>query len=230
MLAGLLGCAPEQHQREASLDEEELRQELSTLSLPARPGRYYRVRKDDSLWRIAVTYGTTIEQLVRANDIANPHGIEVGQLIFIPSTVKIAPRPPPYPEKPVVPAASEGRFAWPLRGPALATYGSRRHHRIDHGLTIAGEDGAPVLATKSGVVCFCSEQLRGFGKVVIIDHGREWSSLYAHNSQILVKVGDRVKQGTTIARVGRTGRASRAQLHFRIYRDGSPVDPRRHLP
>jgi murein DD-endopeptidase MepM/ murein hydrolase activator NlpD len=71
--------------------------------------------------------------------------------------------------------------------------------------------------------------MKGYGKVVVIKHVNDLSTVYAHNSSLLVRMGDSVEQGQTIAKVGATGRATGPHLHFEIRRRGVPEDPRQFL-
>ncbi|RMH56250.1 MAG: M23 family metallopeptidase [Candidatus Hydrogenedentota bacterium] len=99
--------------------------------------------------------------------------------------------------------------------------GRLRHH---DGIDIAFRYGTPVEATQDGVVSFAGWR-GGYGRTVIIDHGFGKQTLYAHNSRLLVKRGQRVKEGQVIARVGHSGRAFGTHLHYELRFDGRPVDP-----
>ena len=98
------------------------------------------------------------------------------------------------------------------------------------GINIRGRQGEKVIAARSGRVSFCSDYVKGYGKLIIIDHSDKFQTIYAHNSRNLVKQGDEVKQGTVIAKVGSTGRVSTPQLHFEIRKDSCPTNPFYYLP
>ena len=89
--------------------------------------------------------------------------------------------------------------------------------------------GQPVFAAAAGKVIHVGTNLRGYGKLVIIQHSSMFLSAYAHNSKILVKEGDRVSKGQKIAEMGDTD-ADQVKLHFEIRRFGKPVDPAKYLP
>jgi murein DD-endopeptidase MepM/ murein hydrolase activator NlpD len=99
-----------------------------------------------------------------------------------------------------------------------------RHEGVD----LAGEEGAEIRAAAGGVVRRAGA-LGGYGNAVEVDHGNGITTLYAHASDLLVREGERVRQGQPIARVGHTGRATGTHLHFEVRQGGRPVDPSRAL-
>lgn len=92
------------------------------------------------------------------------------------------------------------------------------------GIDFAGKSGSDVLAVADGVVTW-SDQRFGYGQLVEINHGNGYSTRYAHNSENLVVVGDEVKKGQPVARMGDTGRATGPNLHFEVLKDGHQVNP-----
>ena len=84
-------------------------------------------------------------------------------------------------------------------------------------------------AADGGVVAYTGNELRGYGNLILVKHPNGWISAYAHCDQILVKRGDKVARGQTIARVGSTGNVSEPQLHFELRRGNHAVDPREFL-
>ena len=119
-------------------------------------------------------------------------------------------------------------FAWPAEGPVTSTYGRRRSgwHR---GIDIKAELGTPVVAAAPGVVIMSGVEPL-YGRVIKIEHDQGFVTIYAHNDQNLVEMGDRVVAGETIATVGRTGRATTHHVHFEIKRDGKNYNPLYLLP
>ena len=116
-------------------------------------------------------------------------------------------------------------FAWPVNGTITSYYGSKIGRVKNKGIDIRAGEGTSVRAAKSGKIVYCDSELRGFGKTVIIDHGNKFQTVYAYNSDILVRVGDVVEQNMVIAKVGKTGRAVEPSLHFEVRRDGAPQNP-----
>jgi murein DD-endopeptidase MepM/ murein hydrolase activator NlpD len=96
------------------------------------------------------------------------------------------------------------------------------------GLDFTAAVGTPIYAAAGGVVTV-SEHMPDYGKIIKINHGSGLETRYAHASELLVKVGDVVKKGQLIARVGSTGRSTGPHLHFEVRRDGVPLDPRKFL-
>ena len=97
-----------------------------------------------------------------------------------------------------------------------------------HGVDIAGKSGTAVLAAASGLVTIASKK-NGYGFLIEIDHGDSYVTRYGHNKEMLVKVGDLVKQGEPIAKMGSTGRSTGPHVHFEVLRNGKKVNPRRYL-
>lgn len=118
---------------------------------------------------------------------------------------------------------SEAGFIWPLKGTVLNKLG-------ESGINIKAIAGAPVYAAKSGMVIFVTENFEGYGKLINIKHSDGFISVYAYNSEILVKTNQIVKQGEVIAKAGQTGRAESPQLHFRLFYNEKPVNPLNYLP
>lgn len=129
---------------------------------------------------------------------------------------------------------ASGAMSWPIRGPITSPFGWRIHPifgtQIYHsGLDIGADYGDPIRAADGGVV-IAAEWMGGYGYAVIIDHGGGLSTLYGHNSELVVGVGQRVYKGQTIARAGATGYATGPHCHFEVRQNGSPVNPMNYLP
>ena len=92
------------------------------------------------------------------------------------------------------------------------------------GVDFAGQEGDEIIAVADGVVTWSADRY-GFGKLVEINHGNGYSTRYANNAENLVKVGEEVKKGQTVALMGDTGRATGPNLHFEVLRNGQRVNP-----
>ncbi|MGE3318876.1 MAG: peptidoglycan DD-metalloendopeptidase family protein [Candidatus Berkiella sp.] len=118
-------------------------------------------------------------------------------------------------------------WVWPVKGKLIKTF-SKHEHTFSKGVDIAGSLGTPVLSAKEGKVVYSGDGLRGYGQLIIIKHNDTFLSAYAHNQRLLVKEGDSINQGQTIAYMGQSD-ADRVKLHFEIRKNGQPVDPLLYL-
>jgi murein DD-endopeptidase MepM/ murein hydrolase activator NlpD len=96
------------------------------------------------------------------------------------------------------------------------------------GIDFHASMGDPVLAVADGVVSYAGQR-SGYGNVVEIDHGNGYVTRYAHNSRLLVQVGDLVRSGQQVAKAGSTGRSTGAHVHFEVWANGAVVNPSRFL-
>lgn len=131
--------------------------------------------------------------------------------------------------KPAAAAVTEEAvFAWPASGTVLSQFDGVKNK----GISISGKAGDPVTAAGDGTVIFAGAGIRGYGNMIIIQHGATYITAYAHNQTILVKEDQKVKQGQKIAEMGSSD-TDRVKLHFEVRRrtdGGKPVDPIKLLP
>jgi len=129
----------------------------------------------------------------------------------------------------ILPDLGTGQFAWPVVGQITSKFGYRRSG-FHSGLDIAAPTGTTVFAADSGTVVFAGYKSY-YGRVIEIDHGGgKIITVYGHNSALLAKVGDQVKKGQPIARVGSTGRSTGPHVHFEVRIDGTPTNPLSYYP
>ncbi len=124
-------------------------------------------------------------------------------------------------------ASDKIEWQWPAKGEVINGFSDRPLG--NKGIDISGKRGEPVLAAADGSVVYVGSGLVGYGRMVIIRHGDRYLSVYAHNEELLVHEGDKVRSGQVIARLGESG-TSRFELHFEIRRAGHPVNPEHLLP
>ncbi len=206
------------------------------------PSGYYRVQAGDNLYRIGLRHGQSVIALQRLNGLSNPHEIEVGQLIRVrggtqskPSRVSKATTAVPtdhrrssglssvkhYPT-PVVPSIA---LQWPVRGAILRAYNGTTQKGID----IGGARGVPIKAAAAGTVLYAGDELRGYGRLILLQHSSSTMTAYAHNDSLLVRKGQRVTAGQSIATMGDSGTEG-VKLHFEVRVNGKAVNPTRYLP
>ena len=147
------------------------------------------------------------------------------------SVAKIEPPKPaivPEPSKPSASADEEDSidWGWPTNGKILANFNDNGNSK---GVDISGLPGQPVNASAAGKVVHTGSTLRGYGKLIIIKHNKNFFSVYAHNNLLLVREGQIVVKGQKIAEMGSSD-AERVKLHFEIRHLGKPVDPLKYLP
>lgn len=122
-----------------------------------------------------------------------------------------------------------GQLQPPAEGRKLAKFGQRRQGQVRwKGILFYGNAGDPVSAVHHGKVLF-ADWLRGFGLMLIVDHGAGYMSLYGHNQALLKQAGDTVSEGESIALLGQSGGQARPSLYFEIRHKGRPVDPAKWL-
>jgi lipoprotein NlpD len=216
----------------------------------------YVVQPEDTLYSIAWATNQDYRELAARNQIRSPYTLTVGQrlyvkgsapyhkTIFVPQkkspliTTKpksstpiskstsaknnptIAPR---YTE--ISSTASIAKWLWPVNGKIIKAFDPASGNK---GINIAAKLGTPVHATAAGQVVYSGNGLAGYGNLIIIKHNDDYLSAYANNRILLVREGQQVKAGQTIAEVGNTG-ADQMQLHFEIRRAGKPVNPLNYL-
>jgi len=117
----------------------------------------------------------------------------------------------------------------PASGRLTSKFGNRRDPftrriKFHQGIDIANARGTSIKSSGKGIV-ISSGYMPAYGRTVIIDHGHGYKSLYAHNHQLLVKVGDTVEKGDIISKMGNTGRSTGSHLHFEIHKNDKPVNP-----
>ncbi len=148
------------------------------------------------------------------------------------SSARMAERDAPAPSSSrgggrAAPGVDSGRFIWPARGEVVTKF-KEGWQKACHGIEIAASEGTPVAAARPGKVLLARD-FPGYGKMVLIDHGDGFASVYGYASELLVSGGQQVSQGQQIASVGRPSAGAKSKLFFQIRRNAQPVDPLQHL-
>lgn len=121
-------------------------------------------------------------------------------------------------------------FDWPVDDARLTRGFLPKKRRPHWGLDLASKRGTPILASQGGLVIYAGREFRGYGKMVMIESGQGWATLYAHMDKILVQEGQKISRGQILGAMGKTGRATGVHLHFEIRKDRGPIDPLPLLP
>jgi murein DD-endopeptidase MepM/ murein hydrolase activator NlpD len=207
-------------------------------ALPRRSpsGIYHVVKSGENLFRIGKAYDVPYQELARINGIDDSHRIRLGQRIFVPGATRqlpveiITPLDASFDPPTAGPRQDIARdgFIWPVAGEVASKFGPRGKNFHD-GIDIAGAEGTAIRSIERGEVIY-SDELRGYGNIIIIRHAGGFASVYSHNRKNLVREGQKVAKGEVIGEVGSTGRVSGPHLHFEIRKDNVARDPLYYLP
>ncbi len=224
------------------------------LQIPG--GLYHKVGSGETGIAIARAYGVVWAGIVMMNALQPPYTLQVGQNLLLPSTASDSSTPTeitpemraaafslniddivtggqPAGRPSVLPAPSAnfvGRFAWPLQGAVIGSFGSQGGGRVNDGLNISALGGTPVRAAAPGTVVYSGNEIGVFGGLVLIDHGGGWVTAYGHLGSLNVTKGELVTAGQALGGVGETGYVTQPQLHFEIRKDRKPINPQTVLP
>ena len=224
---------PRRHRRQA------LKPEKPAPAGGTSAGERYTVRSGETLSGIAERLEVGLSELAKANGIKPPYRVYAGQQLRVPGggdayrttvvdlgnaeprTVRLATgKPPPL---------QGDDFLWPVNGKVIGKYGPIDQWRRRDGIDIAAPRGAPVLAAQDGIVAYAGSGIRGYGQMILLRHDQGYITTYAHNASLLVEVGDVVRRGGVIARVGDSGDATQTMLHFELRKGRQPIDPETRL-
>ncbi|MGK7295817.1 MAG: peptidoglycan DD-metalloendopeptidase family protein [Candidatus Wenzhouxiangella sp. M2_3B_020] len=197
------------------------------LLIPPEAGLLVTLEDPSGLPALLDRYAVLPGAVVRANAIAGPADLLPGMLLFLPA---VEPRDALARLREV--RDRERPYGWPVQGVISSYFGRRNlgmgtaafHAAID----IAAPSGTPVFAARSGVVTYAGWS-GGYGKLVRIRHEGGGETWYAHNRDLLVAVGERVRRGQPVARVGSTGLSTGPHVHFEIRERGRAVNPLAYL-
>ncbi len=245
----LAACSTPPRTKQATITDRSSTIGATTPALEAAAPGFYRVKRGDTLLRIALDNGQSYRDIAAWNNITDPNLIEVDQLLRV--------RPPPGPRvstkpiEPLKPADSKDakavadkkaapkkveekevaeakadavdppiKLSWPAKGKVVEEFSEGKNKGID----IAGKLGEPIQAASDGKVVYAGNSLRGYGNLVIVKHDNTYLTAYAHNRSLLVKEGDSVRKGQRIAEMGDSD-ANMVKLHFEVRVNGKPVNP-----
>ena len=249
---GLTACSTPPRTKPATITDRSTPVASAPTQEPVPPG-FYRVKRGDTLIRIALDNGQSYRDIAAWNNITDPNLIEVDQVLRVkppPSSARVVTKP----IEPIKPADSKAstdkkvatkkveekevasaepkadavdppiKLSWPAKGKVVEEFNEAKNKGID----IAGKMGEPIQAAADGKVVYAGNSLRGYGNLVIIKHDNTYLTAYAHNRTLVVKEGENVRKGQRIAEMGDSD-ANMVKLHFEVRMNGKPVNPMQYL-
>ena len=135
----------------------------------------------------------------------------------------------PKTQLPKISSRSGNKFAWPVRGKILSSYGAKNNGLFNDGINISASRGTDVKAAENGVVAYAGNEVKGMGNLIIIQHSDGWMTIYAHLDSMFVKRGNTVKIGQSIGQIGMSGKVDEPQLHFEIRKGTKAYNPTQYL-
>lgn len=184
-------------------------------------GIWHRMEEGQTLWRIAKTYSVSLETIKKANDIVDVLHIAPGTWIFIPGVKKHL-----YVQGSLAIKNMDSKKFYiqlPVIGNIIRKFGKLRND-FNYGIDIKTRSSKYVISSQGGTVIY-SGFLRGYGSVIIIDHGNNFYSLYTRDIDPIVKDGQKIELKTIIAKTIKKKGEDSAIIHFELYYKGKPVNP-----
>jgi murein DD-endopeptidase MepM/ murein hydrolase activator NlpD len=202
------------------------------IELP--PPRIHVVASGESFEQIAEMYSMDHRSLALLNRMREPYVVRAGEQIVLPALPgawrEDAPAPPPPPfiqPDPAPPAggrASQARFAWPVRGEVVTRFGPQAGGRRLDGIEIAAAEGAAISAAEEGDVVYAGSDVPGYGALVLLRHADGYVTAYGYARRAVVREGQHVRAGQTLAEVGRAA-SGRSLMLFQVRQGAQAVDP-----
>jgi len=185
----------------------------STLPMAQQPAkRIYIVKENDNFHSIAFAFEISTEQLKRANPWLSPVNIAPGMRLTIPRSTSTGH------------IAGNIDFIWPLNHLDVSSEYGYRSGSLHAGIDLRAPRGTAIYASADGRVVFAGRK-RGYGLMIVIEHGNGIETVYAHNDRNKAELGQQVRQGEVIASVGRSGNATGYHVHFEFRRLGKAENP-----
>ena len=213
------------------------------ILIPPTDGIYYTVKANDTLGELVKTHEADITKVLAYNNLDADQTIKVGQELFIPDAQKQFVAPKAIASRPITRTSTPSRAA----STGSATVGSlginllrptkgtltQGYHSGHYALDIANSPNTPIYASADGVVITSKDGWNyGYGSYVIVDHGNGVQTLYGHMNSRALAVGDSVKKGQLVGRMGNTGRVfgpTGVHLHFELRVNGRKVNPNNYF-
>jgi murein DD-endopeptidase MepM/ murein hydrolase activator NlpD len=191
---------------------------------------YHTVKKGESLSLIAKKYNTSVNEIIRLNNLKKPYIIRPGQKLKIPKKVVVVQKYTEEDKLKTIEKSMPFGFIWPVdKGEVSAKFinsSTLRHLGID----IKTECNVPIKAAESGKVIYAGNSIKAYGNLIIIKHPHNYNTVYGHVGKIAVKDGQYVKKGDTIGYTGTLNNSNDCGVYFEIRKNALPVDPLVLLP
>ena len=196
-----------------------------SLSIPG--ARFVQDNYGESAAQQTAAANPNASSSVKREGLAPPPGSGQGEA---PRSAAPSGEPTPLGKSVTVPATPPpAKMSWPVSGKIVSPYGTSGGQKND-GIDIAAAKGTPVKAAEGGKVIYTGNEIPKMGNLVLVEHSGGYITAYGNNEELLVKKGDTVKKGQSIAKVGNSGGTAESQLHFEVRRAGKPIDPTTVLP
>lgn len=204
---------------------------------------YHKVKRGENLFRIGRKYDVSVFDLMAYNDLSKPEDLQAGMELKIPVAIteksaqveQSGKKQDVKSEDAILKfdkidkdLARKKGFIYPVKGRIISKFGKQGHGIRNDGIDIAVALNTPVRASQSGTVMY-AQDVSTLGKMVLLKHRSGYISAYTHNNKLLVKKGQKVAKGQSIALSGDSGNAKQPMLHFEIRRYGKAIDPTRLL-
>lgn len=199
----------------------------NTSSNRSVPDGYYKVRPGDTLTQIAKRYGQNVNTLVAWNNLPNASQIEVGQVLRVRRHVASRNTATQQRQATAVTPINRLSLQWPTDN-ASSSIIQRYNGTTSKGIDIAGTQGQQIRSAAAGTVIYVGEEVRGYGKLILISHNDYTITAYAHNETLLVQKDQKVQAGQVISTMGSSDTDS-VKLHFEVRLNGKAVDPLPYL-
>jgi murein DD-endopeptidase MepM/ murein hydrolase activator NlpD len=198
------------------------------LLIPPGAGLVITLQRGENIKELLESYNVSVLEFMQVNNIQSPLELRAGKMFFLPGV-----KPQAALDRLAKVREEENRYLWPVQGRITSYFGRRNlgmgtasfHRAID----VAAPTGTAITAARSGTVTYAGWSERGYGNLVKIQHQGGDETWYAHQSEILVSVGQYVKQSEVIGLVGSTGLSTGPHLHFELHEAGTAVDPLAYL-
>jgi murein DD-endopeptidase MepM/ murein hydrolase activator NlpD len=194
------------------------------LLIAPSAGLVVTLEREDQISSLLAAYDADPVEVARANQLASPADIRAGMLLFLPAV-----KPVDALERLSKVRELENMYLWPLQGRITSYFGRRNlgmgTSSFHRGIDVAAPYGSTITAARTGTVSFAGWSTQGYGYLIKVRHGGGAETWYGHNSKILVRVGQYVRQGEPIGLVGSTGISTGPHLHFELHQNGRALDP-----